>query len=121
MMYDIEHTCKKSINRGCEQLKIGYSDLLYPSTFTSPEIPFYRINLSKMFNPKEYVPIDFEGVEMYAPGRLPAVNIGDHLQDGRYEILNKLGHGFHSNVWLARDNRLVELYLTQVVTLRIQH
>ena len=72
-----------------------------------------------MVNPNEYEPIHFDSVSRYAPGGLPAVNIGDHLQDGRYEFLNMLGQGFYSNVWLARDNRLVELYLTQVVTLRI--
>jgi len=112
-MYDIEYIYKKSINRGCEQLKIGYSDLLYQSTFSSPEIPFYRINLSKMVNPNEYESISFDSVENYAPGRLPVVNLGDYFQDGRYKILNKLGQGGYSHVWLAWDNRLVELYLTQ--------
>jgi serine/threonine-protein kinase SRPK3 len=29
--------------------------------------------------------------------------VGDKLRNGRYTILNKLGHGGSSTVWLARD------------------
>jgi hypothetical protein len=38
------------------------------------------------------------------------VNIGDELgPDGCYVVLRKLGYGVYSNVWLARDKRLVEI------------
>lgn len=30
--------------------------------------------------------------------------IGDAFQDGRYEIVNKLGFGGYSTIWLARDH-----------------
>jgi len=46
-----------------------------------------------------------DSVERYTFGKLPAVNIGDRFQDGRYRILNKLGQGSYTNVWLARDNQ----------------
>ncbi|KFH45684.1 SRSF protein kinase-like protein [Hapsidospora chrysogenum ATCC 11550] len=45
-----------------------------------------------------YVPeVDLEDFEDYA--------IGDTLQDGRYEVIHKLGYGGYSTIWLARDNR----------------
>jgi len=40
------------------------------------------------------------------------VSINDELgPDGCYVVLRKLGYGIYSNVWLARDKRLVEMNL----------
>jgi serine/threonine-protein kinase SRPK3 len=44
-----------------------------------------------------------ENLEKYRPGGLHPICVGDKLRNGRYTILNKLGHGGSSTVWLARD------------------
>ena len=48
---------------------------------------------------------DTENVELYRPGGLHPVRIGDVFANGRYKVLHKLGHGGSSTVWLARDQR----------------
>jgi len=44
-----------------------------------------------------------EDTELYRPGGLHPVSIGDVFADGRYKVLHKLGYGGSSTVWLARD------------------
>ncbi|EHK40492.1 hypothetical protein TRIATDRAFT_231146, partial [Trichoderma atroviride IMI 206040] len=44
-----------------------------------------------------------EELSGYGPGGYHPVRLGDTLDDGRYRILNKLGFGSFSTVWLARD------------------
>jgi serine/threonine-protein kinase SRPK3 len=47
-----------------------------------------------------------EDVELYRPGGLHPVTIGDVLDHGRYHLVHKLGDGKGSStVWLARDLR----------------
>lgn len=55
---------------------------------------------------------DFEGarpstemMHRYAPGGLHPIHIGDLFNDGQYEILNKIGIGAYSTVWLAEDKK----------------
>lgn len=51
-------------------------------------------------------------VFLYTQGGLHPIRIGDTFQEGRFEVLNKLGYGAYSTVWLAMDslqNRLVAL------------
>jgi len=43
-----------------------------------------------------------EGRDAYRPGGFHPVYIGDVYAD-RYEILNKIGYGVYSTVWLAKD------------------
>ena len=43
-----------------------------------------------------------EGRAAYYPGGFHPVYIGD-LFNGRYEVLNKIGYGVYSTVWLVRD------------------
>jgi hypothetical protein len=58
----------------------------------------------------EYFPVKYFGIEdvecleMYCLGGFHPITIGDHLHD-RYQIVHKLGFGFHSVVWLAWDKR----------------
>lgn len=43
-----------------------------------------------------------EGSAAYRPGGFHPVYIGDIFND-RYEVLNKIGYGAYSTVWLVRD------------------
>lgn len=43
-----------------------------------------------------------EGRSQYRLGGLHPVYVGD-LYNGRYEVLNKIGYGVYSTVWLVRD------------------
>lgn len=43
----------------------------------------------------------------YKPGGYHPVKLGDKLQQGRYQIIRKLGWGHFSTVWLAKDNKFV--------------
>lgn len=45
---------------------------------------------------------DAEPLYRYGPGGYHPVSIGNRL-GGHYRILNELGHGTYSTVWLARD------------------
>ncbi|KAG8417511.1 hypothetical protein J3458_005010 [Metarhizium acridum] len=59
--------------------------------------------------PDETVEYDWidgvERLEMYEPGGYHPVVIGDVLHD-RYQIVDKLGFGGYSTIWLAQDRRL---------------
>ncbi|OAA46512.1 protein kinase domain protein [Beauveria brongniartii RCEF 3172] len=56
---------------------------------------------------------DVESFYGYVPGGYHPVAIGDRL-GGHYKVLNKLGHGGYSTVWLARDERLQRLVAVKV-------
>ncbi|KAL8668341.1 MAG: hypothetical protein Q9168_007028 [Polycauliona sp. 1 TL-2023] len=52
----------------------------------------------------EYVLIeDVEYLATYRPGGYCPVNVGEHFSNNRYQIINKLGFGTYSTVWLAKD------------------
>lgn len=44
-----------------------------------------------------------EPLSEYAPGGYHPIHIGARLNEGQYTIVNKLGWGAHSTVWLATD------------------
>lgn len=46
-----------------------------------------------------------EALEEYAPGGYHPIMIGDTLHD-QYHIINKLGFGSYSTVWLTQDTHL---------------
>ena len=54
-----------------------------------------------------YIPLpeELEDVEAYKPGGYHPVQIGDTYINNQYQILNKVGHGGLSTVWLARDHK----------------
>ena len=57
------------------------------------------------------IPSD-EDVFLYTEGGLHPIRIGDSLQGDQFKVLNKLGYGAYSTVWLVMDssqNRLVAL------------
>ncbi|RXG41449.1 hypothetical protein VDGE_05247 [Verticillium dahliae] len=52
----------------------------------------------------EYIS-DVERLDGYRPGGYHPIQLNDKLQE-RYSIIEKLGHGSHSTIWLARDEKL---------------
>ena len=46
---------------------------------------------------------DCEDLEDYGPDGYHPVCIGERFKNGRYEVLQKLGYGHFSTVWLAED------------------
>jgi hypothetical protein len=44
-----------------------------------------------------------ESLARYHYGGYHPVRIGDRFKSGRYEVVNKLGYGLYSTVWLVRD------------------
>lgn len=57
-----------------------------------------------------------EQLERYCPGGYHLVKIGDRLCDGRYSIVQLLGHGGCSTVWLASDKRQQKLVAVKIKT-----
>ncbi|KAJ5318810.1 uncharacterized protein N7506_011514 [Penicillium brevicompactum] len=55
--------------------------------------------------------IDAEPLHRYHEGGYHPIILGEFLHSGRYKVLHKLGWGGYSTVWLARDQRLDELYV----------
>jgi hypothetical protein len=57
------------------------------------------------FSRHPYEPIEgVERLEIYCVGGYHPINIGDHIHT-RYQVVQKLGHGAFSTIWLARDQR----------------
>jgi serine/threonine protein kinase len=54
-----------------------------------------------------------ENLEKYEPGGYHPIMIGDTLQE-RYQVVDKLGFGGYSTVWLARDLRLSQYVAVKV-------
>ena len=51
------------------------------------------------------VGVPAEQLEQYCQGGYHPIHLNDFLEQGRYEILHKLGFGSFSTVWLARDHQ----------------
>ena len=58
-------------------------------------------------DPFEHITEPVESLQLYVPGGLHPVYLGDIVGDGRYKILRKLGYGGYSTVWLAQDCKYV--------------
>lgn len=63
----------------------------------------------------EYIE-DCERLERYCPGGFYPAKLGDQLCGGRYTIVNNLGFGGSSTVWLASDKRQQELVTIKIKT-----
>jgi len=48
--------------------------------------------------------VDAEPLHRYRVAGYHPVHIGDKYKEGRYEIIQKLGWGGYSTVWLAKDS-----------------
>ena len=54
----------------------------------------------------QFIEIDgVERIEKYVVGGFHPIKLGDQLNDGRYTIVHKLGHGGFSTTWLAWDKK----------------
>lgn len=59
----------------------------------------------------KYLPIDdVERLENYRMGGYHPIAIGDTLKDGRYEVVDKLGHGGYSTIWIVKDKYAANTY-----------
>lgn len=47
--------------------------------------------------------ISEENLSLYRPGGYHPVRIGDAFNSGKYKVVNKLGYGAYSTVWLAQN------------------
>lgn len=56
-----------------------------------------------------------ERLENYRPGGYHPIHIGDYFQ-GRYRVVDKLGHGCYSTAWLARDETCDKYVAVKVCT-----
>lgn len=46
-----------------------------------------------------------ENFARYCLGGCHPVRIGDRFNNGKYEVVSKLGYGLYSTVWLVRDSQ----------------
>ncbi|KAJ9636650.1 hypothetical protein H2204_005250 [Knufia peltigerae] len=63
--------------------------------------------------------VECESLERYRPGGYHPVNIDDTFRSGRYRVLQKLGWGGYSTVWLVYDLELSRLAALKVVVSEI--
>ena len=74
-----------------------------------PPIMKWSHSMAMPSQPSEavYIPeVDLEYFEDYTIGGYHPISIGDTFQDGRYQVVHKLGFGGYSTIWLARDTKL---------------
>lgn len=69
--------------------------------------------------PAYYCDIESESLERYRPGGYHPVNIDDTFHSGRYRVIQKLGWGGYSTVWLVFDSMLSRLAALKVVVSEI--
>ncbi|PWY78238.1 kinase-like protein [Aspergillus heteromorphus CBS 117.55] len=64
----------------------------------------------------QYQPIeDVEDLERYFFGGYHPLQLGDQLSDSRYALIDKLGSGGYSTIWLARDLRSAKYVAVKVI------
>ncbi|KAB8248397.1 kinase-like domain-containing protein [Aspergillus flavus] len=99
--------------RGCHLRKLNLR-LSQPSLTSSYSSTALSRNEDTRTRHYEYNWIDgTESLENYKPGGYHPITIGDMLQ-GRYHIVDKLGFGGYSTVWLAHDTRLEQYVAVKV-------
>ncbi|RAL01381.1 kinase domain-containing protein, partial [Aspergillus ibericus CBS 121593] len=59
---------------------------------------------------------DVEDLDRYCPGGYHPLRVGDELNDGRYQLVDKLGYGGYSTIWLARDRQRSRYVAVKVIT-----
>ena len=74
-----------------------------------------RISTTKAGNTQYRLIEDIEDLDRYQPGGYHPVQMGDEL-DGRYRLVDKLGYGGYSTIWLARDLRMARYVAVKIIT-----
>lgn len=69
--------------------------------------------------PAYYCEIESESLERYRPGGYHPINIDDTFRSGRYRVIQKLGWGGYSTVWLVYNSMLSRLAALKVVVSEI--
>ncbi len=69
---------------------------------------------------EDYSDDDDEGEDGYRPGGYHAVRIGDRFHNNRYVVIEKLGWGHFSTVWLCYDKKRSREDKPEFVALKIQ-
>lgn len=59
---------------------------------------------------------DVEDLHRYCPGGYHPLKVGDDLDEGRYRLVDKLGYGGYSTIWLARDLRRARYVAVKAIT-----
>lgn len=59
---------------------------------------------------------DVEDLDSYRVGGYCPLEIGDRLNCGRYQLVDKLGYGGYSTTWLARDLQHARYVAVKVIT-----
>lgn len=59
---------------------------------------------------------DVEDLDRYQPGGYHPLQVGDELDNTRYRVIDKLGYGGYSTIWLAHDLQRAQYVTVKVVT-----
>lgn len=59
---------------------------------------------------------DVENLHRYRPGGFHPIQIGDNLNERRYCLVDKLGYGGYSTIWLARDLQRARYVALKAIT-----
>ncbi|GKZ81564.1 hypothetical protein AnigIFM56816_006085 [Aspergillus niger] len=59
---------------------------------------------------------DVEDLHRYCPGGYHPLEVGDDLDESRYRLVDKLGYGGYSTIWLARDLRQARYVAVKAIT-----
>ncbi|PWY73380.1 kinase-like protein [Aspergillus eucalypticola CBS 122712] len=59
---------------------------------------------------------DVEDLHRYCPGGYHSLDIGDDLDEGRNRLVDKLGYGGYSTIWLARDLHRARYVAVKAIT-----
>lgn len=70
------------------------------STMTTPAQPSHA-SVEEIYFPED----DVEYLEQYRAGGYHPTFIDNSFQEGRYNVVHKLGYGGYSTIWLARDHQ----------------
>ena len=104
--------------RSHSALRLGFARcdarVLSASRITN-QLSFSRLFTTSSDQSPEYNWVDgAERIEGYAEGGFHPIHIGDVLRNRRYQIVDKLGQGGWSTVWLAHDSRQKEYVALKV-------
>ncbi|GAQ45443.1 hypothetical protein AtubIFM55763_002131 [Aspergillus tubingensis] len=75
-----------------------------------------RTSTARPSKPQYRLIEDVEDPHRYCPGGYHPLEIGDDLNKGRYRLVDKLGYGGYSTIWLARDLHRARYVAVKAIT-----